>query len=95
MVSNLDLLVVFAFVVEVVLEFDDEFNGFAQSVHDEFLGSKLDLGDLQAFLLFGQFGEDVLLLALELDFLNAGFLFLSGARTLERKRSLPWTVDLP
>ena len=83
MVSNLDLLVVFAFVVKVVFEFNDEFHRFAESVHDEFLGSEgLDLGDLQAFLLLGQFSEDVLLLALELHLFNAGFLLLFGSENL-------------
>ena len=89
LISNLDLLVVFPFVVEVVLKFDDEFNGFAQSVHDEFLGSeRFDLGDLQALFLFCKFGEHVLLLALELDFLNAGLLFLFGCEDLGKETFL-------
>ena len=45
LISNLDLLVIFGFVVQVVFQLDNEFNGLAQSVHDEFLSSKsLNLG---------------------------------------------------
>ena len=86
LVSNLDLLVVLALVVQVVFQFHDEFNGFSKPVHDEFLRSEsLDLGDLESLFLFGQFSEDVLLFSLELYFFNARFLFLFRRQDLRQE----------
>ena len=77
LVSNLELLVVLAFIMQVVFELDDEFDGLAEAVHDEFLGTEgFDLGDLEAFFLLSEFGEDVLLLALEFHLFNTRFLLL-------------------
>ena len=93
LVTNLDLLVVLALVVKIVFQLDDEFNGLAKAVHDELLRSKgFDLGDLEALFLLGKFGENVLLLALELDLFNARFLFLFGSEDLGKETLL--TVGL-
>ena len=72
--------------MQVVLEFHDEFHRLSEAVHDEFLSAEgFDLGDLEAFLLFGQFGEDVLLLALEFHLLDARFLLLLGSEDLGKE----------
>ena len=75
LVADFDLQVVLGFVLEVVLELDDEFHGFTEPVHDQLLCSEgFDLGDFEAFLLFCQFREHVSALALETDFLDLAFL---------------------
>ncbi len=75
--------------MQVVFEFDDEFDGLAQTVHDEFLSTEgFHLGDLEAFFLLGEFGENVLLLALELDLFNSGFLLLFGCENLRKETLL-------
>ena len=86
LVSNLDFLVVLAFVVKVVFKFHDEFNRFYKSVHDELLGSKgLDLGDFEALFLLSKLCEDVLLLSLKFDFLNTRLLLLFRSENFGEK----------
>ena len=54
LVSNLDFLVVFSFIIKAVLKFDDQFNGFPKTIHDEFLvleGS--NLCEFDSLFLFG------------------------------------------
>ena len=83
LVADLDFLVVLAFVMKVVFEFDNQFNRFAKSVHDEFLSTEgFHLGDFEAFFLLGKFGKNVLLFSLELDLFNTGFLLFLGGKDL-------------
>ena len=56
LVAQFTALLALAFVIERGFEFDDEFDGFAESIHHQFLASeRLDLGDSQLFLLLEQF----------------------------------------
>ena len=75
LVSNLDLLVVLAFIIKAVLKFNNELNGFTETVHDEFLVLECsDLGEFDSLFLLCKFAEDVLLLALETHLFDATFL---------------------
>ncbi len=76
LVADFHFQVVFGLVLEVVLEFDDEFHGFAEPIHDQLLRTEgFDLGNLEPFFLFGQFREHVPAFTLETDFLDLAFLF--------------------
>ena len=85
LVADLDLLVIFAFIVKVVLEFNNQFNCLTQAVNHQFLSTEgLDLGNLEPFFLLSEFSENVLLLALEFDFFNLGFLLFLWCENLRQ-----------
>ena len=79
LVTQLRALLVLGFIIKSVLQFDDELNGLAQSVHDQLLVAEgLDPGYPELLLLLKQFRVQILLFPLEALLLDLVDLLLAA-----------------